>query len=251
MRLLNKINWVFTGVLLHTLKRVLAKRIKGKQNEIWIQAPANKPGIYTRVDFILNYCHNKKVLHVGCTDHPFTKAKLENNSLLHQSLKQVSAKVTGIDNNKDSIEEYRKLTGDNDIYYCDIMQHYPEEIKAGEFDIVLLSEVLEHLKDPAGALDILFEHFNNDTKILVTVPNYAAIDSLAASLHKKESIHPDHFWYFSPYTVTKLFNEKRFKLLQLHFGMYYQKSKKINSVLKAFPFNSDCIIAVFAIKKQV
>lgn len=230
---------------------MLAKRIKGKRNDIWIQTPANKAGIFNRVDFILEYCNSKNVLHIGCTDYPFTKVKLENNSLLHKILKQAAAKTAGIDNNKDSIEEYKILTGDNAIYYCNVMQHYPEEINAGEFDIVLLSEVLEHLSDPARALDVLFEHFNNGTKILVTVPNYAAIGSLAASLHKTESIHPDHYWYFSPYTLTKLFNKEKFKLLDLHFGMYYQRSKKINSLLKAFPFNGDCIIAIFEIKKQV
>lgn len=251
MDLLRKIKWLFTGLLFYILKVVLTDRIKGKRNETWIQTPANKADIFNRVDFILNYCKNRSVLHIGCSDYPFTKQKLENNSLLHQHLKQVAAKVTGIDNNKGSIEEYSRITGDHDIYYSDIMQRYPEEINTDACDVVLLSEVLEHLSDPAGALDILFDHFNSGTHILVTVPNYSAIDSMAASLNKTESIHPDHYWYFSPYTLTKLFNKEKFDLVALHFGMYYQRNKKINSVLKAFPFNGDCIIAIFLIKKQV
>lgn len=248
---LNKIKWVFTGLLFYILKKVLAGRIKGDKNKIWIQYPVKKPGIFNRVDFILEYCKNKNVLHIGCTDHPFTRPKIETGSLLHQNLKQVSAKAIGLDNNHASIEEYRKLTGDNDIYQCDIMQSYPEEIKAAGFDIVLLPEVLEHLSDPSGALEILHRHFNNGTKVLVTVPNYAAMDTLAASLNKTESIHPDHYWYFSPYTLSKLFNRDKFELSDLHFGMYYQRNKKINSVMKAFPYNGDCIIAIFSIKKQV
>ena len=232
------------------LKRVLAYRIKGEQNKIWIQTPEkNKINIYNRVNFILDYCKAKKVLHIGCTDFPFTKDKLKNNSMLHQLLKSVSAKITGIDNNINSIEEYVKLTGDNDVYYCDIMQSYPEEVTPGGYDVILLSEVMEHLIKPAKALDVLHEHFSNGTKILVTVPNYASMAGLAASLNKTEAIHPDHYWYFSPYTLCRLFNKEKFDLEQLHFGMYYQRNTKINAVMKKFPFNADCIIAIFSIKK--
>ena len=232
------------------LKKVLAFRIKGQQNKIWAQTPEKKHiNIYNRVDFILKYCKDKKVVHIGCTDFPFTKAKLENNSLLHQFLQKVTEKITGLDNDKNSIEEYIKLTGAKDVYYGDIMQFYPQVVTGTGYDVILLSEVLEHLINPAKALEVLHEHFSNGTKILVTVPNYVSLSSLAASLNKTESIHPDHYWYFSPYTLCKLFNKEKFQLEQLHFGMYYQRDTKINAVMKNFLFNADCIIAVFSIKK--
>ncbi len=249
MGLTKKINWLITLLSFNILRSILSGRITGKQNKFWLQTPnENKVNIYNRVDFILAYCKNKNVLHIGCTDHPFTAQKLENKSLLHQNLKAVVKNITGIDHNKDSIEEYKNLTGDYNIFYGDIMQAYPEEV-SGEFDCIVLAEVLEHLINPSEALDILHNRFSGKTHILVTVPNYAALDSLAGSLNKTESIHPDHYWYFSPYTLTKLFNKEKFELQQLHFGMYYQIHKKINRVMKKYPFNGDCIIAVFSIKK--
>ncbi|MGI8584028.1 MAG: class I SAM-dependent methyltransferase [Chitinophagaceae bacterium] len=245
-----KISWLGTWLSFKILKRVLVYRITGKQNEFWIQTPKkNKVNIFNRIDFILDYCKNKNVLHIGCTDYPFTEKKLGIGSLLNPLLKQVSANVMGIDNNKDSIEEYTKLTGDKEVYYCDIIQSYPVEISSNSFDIILLSEVLEHLINPAKALNVLHAHFTNGTQILVTVPNYAAIDGMAASLNKKEAIHPDHYWYFSPYTLCKLFDKDKFELHQLNFGMYYQRNTKLNMVMKSFPFNGDCIIAVLSIKK--
>ncbi len=245
-----KISWLSTWVSFNALKKILAYRIKGQENKFWIQTPEkNKVIIFNRIDFILHYCKNKNVLHIGCTDYPFTRQKLENQSLLHENVMRVAASVTGLDNNRNSIEEYIMLTGDNDVYYCDIMQSYPEEISSQKYDIILLSEVLEHLINPAKALDILYNQFNAGTQILVTVPNYAAIDNLAASLNKMETIHPDHYWYFSPYTLCKLFNKEKFELQQLNFGMYYQRKTKINRVMKSFPFNGDCIIAIFSIKK--
>ncbi len=108
---------------------------------------------------------------------------------------------------------------------------------------------MEHLKCPGDAIDILHKAFTNGTQVLVTVPNYMAIDNMAASFNKTETIHPDHYWYFSPYTLCKLFDKDKFELHQLNFGMYYQRNTKLNMVMKSFPFNGDCIIAVFSIKK--
>lgn len=140
-------------------------------------------------------------------------------------------------------------TGDTDVYLCDITKNYPESITQSRFDIILLSEVLEHLKSPGEAIDVLHDTFINGTQVLLTVPNYMAIDNIAASFNKTETIHPDHYWYFSPYTLCRLFDDKRFELLQLNFGMYYQRRTKINAVVKKFPFNGDCIIGIFSIKK--
>ncbi len=247
---LSKTRWAVTWLVLGILKRVLANRVKGENNEQWIQHPAsNNPHIFNRVDFILEACKNKNVLHTGFSDYPFTTQKLKNKNLLHQSLKQAAARVLGVDNDLNSINEYKTITGDNGVYYCDILQSYPPEILKEPFDIILLSEVLEHIENPAKALEILHNNFPSGCKVLVTVPNYASIDCMAASLNKTESIHPDHYWYFSPYTLCKLFNKEMFYLQELHFGMYYQKNTKINSVMKQFPYNGDCIIAIFTIKK--
>lgn len=245
-----KINWLGTWLSFSVLKNLLAYRISGEKNKFWIQVPkSNKATIYNRVDFILDYCKNKNVLHIGCTDFPFTRQKIENKSLLHENLKKVSKKVIGLENNVDSIKEYFELTGDENILYADITKSYPKEIENENFDVILLSEVLEHLVNPSQAIEVLKNSFSAGTKVLVTVPNYASVQAMAASLNQKETIHPDHYWYFSPYTLCRLFSEKGFELNELNFGMYYQLKTKINVVMKKFPFNGDCIIAIFSIKK--
>ncbi len=245
-----KVNWLATWLSFALLKKFLSYRISGEKNKMWLQSVKKNPvKIFNRVDFILNYCEGKNVLHVGFSDHPFTLKKLEDKTLLHLSLKQAAGKVLGVDNNENSINQYVDITGDKDVCLCDITSSYPETIASSNYDIILFSEVLEHLKCPGEAIDVLHKTFVNGTQVLVTVPNYMAIDNMAASFNKTETIHPDHYWYFSPYTLCRLF-DKRFELLQLHFGMYYQRHTKINTVLKTFPFNGDCIIAIFSIKKS-
>ena len=251
MKTLKKINWLATWLSFALLKKFLAYRINGTENKIWLQpVKKNKVNVFNRIDFILDYCKGKNVLHAGFSDHPFTLKKIQAKTLLHLSLKQSAGNVLGIDNNEDSIMQYMDATGDTNVFVCDVTRNYPESIASSGFDVILLSEVLEHLKSPAEAIDVLHDTFIAGTQVLVTVPNYMAIDNMAASFNKTETIHPDHYWYFSPYTLCRFFDDKRFELLQLHFGMYYQRHTKINAVLKKFPFNGDCIIAVFSIKKS-
>ena len=231
------------------LKRSLRYRIKG-ENKYWLQKiPVENVSLFNRVDFILKQCLEKKVLHIGFSDFPYTAEKIENNSLLHLQLKNTTSTLWGLDNNKDALQLYRQLTKDENVVFGDITSHYPVEVTHFNADIVLLSEVLEHLPDPYKAVDILYNSLANGTRILVTVPNYAAVDNIAASIHKSETIHPHHYWYFSPFTLCKLFDDKRFYLEKLHFGMYYQAGKKINAVMHNYPYNGDCIMAIFLMNK--
>lgn len=250
MSISKKINWVVSWAALRALRHTLSHRIQDGKNKMQGLLPKlSAVDIYNRVDFIINFCTNKNVLHIGCTDYPYTFQKLTDNSLLHLQVKQVAATLSGVDNSEQSIKDFRNFTGNHDVYYGDILQSYPPQIIAAEVDVILLSEVLEHLINPVQALDVLHSYFNNGTQVLVTVPNYTSLNSIGASLHKTELIHPDHYWYFSPYTLCKLFGNHKFELQQLYFGMYYQKNKKINAVMKEFSFNADCIIAVFLLKK--
>ena len=231
------------------LKQSLKYRISG-ENTYWLQpVRGNKPAIFNRVDFILNQCMEKRILHIGFTDYPFTVEKINNQTLVHTQLKKITKDLLGLDNDKKTIEQYTVLTGDSNVVYGDITIEYPTQAIAFKPDMILLSEVLEHLSEPYKAIDILYNSFDDGTKILVTVPNYAALDSIVSSISKTEAIHPHHHWYFSPYTLCKLFDDKRFKLLDLNFGMYYLQNTCINRVLKQYPFNGDCIMATFCINK--
>ena len=156
----------------------------------------------------------------------------------------------GLDVEQEAMATYEKLTGDKNYLYADITNNYPEAAVNFKPDIILLGEVLEHLQNPHEAAAIIYNTFATGTKLLVTVPNYMALDNVAASLHKTESVHPHHYWYFSPYTLQRMFNIEKFKLEQLHFGMYYQPQKKINFVLRSNPYCGDCIMAVLSIIKK-
>lgn len=250
MKIINTIKWFATWLSMAVLKRTLHYRLKG-EGAYWLQSVASsEPKIFNRVDFILDHCRDKNVLHIGFTDYPYTEQKIKDGSLLHLQLQQVTGSLVGMDVEETAIQQYISMTKDTRVFNGDITVEYPAPVIEIKPELILLSEVLEHLAEPYRAIEVLYKSFPAGTAVLVTVPNYTALDSLAASLNKTESIHPHHHWYFSPYTLRRLLDDKRFKLEQLHFGMYYQPKSSINVVLKNYPFNGDCIIALFTIIKN-
>jgi ubiquinone biosynthesis O-methyltransferase len=100
-----------------------------------------------------------RVLDVGCG----------NGSELALPLAQLGFQVTGIDIHTPSIDHARQLGVDvtNLSYVCGRV----EELKTTPYDVVILSEVLEHLREPSFLLLAALEHLDQNGIIIVTVPN--------------------------------------------------------------------------------
>jgi SAM-dependent methyltransferase len=249
--MIGKLKWIITGICFAILKKTLRYRLKGSGVQ-WVQAlPFLENSIVNREEFIIDFCKDKSVLHIGFTDYPFTAEKLQQHNLLHTKIKKKAKFIFGIDNNQNSINEYVKLSGDTQVRYADILNEYPNDVLQHNYDVVVFAEVLEHLQNPAKAIALMANTFKANTKILVTVPSYTSLDSISASLNKTESIHPHHYWYFSPYTLNKLFAEHGFVCEKMCFGMYYNTGIKINQVLQHNAFNGDCIVAIFSLNEKL
>jgi len=101
-----------------------------------------------------------RILDVGCG----------NGSQLALPLAQTGFRVRGIDTDKRSIEHARRLAHgtDNVKFMC----RRVEDLPASEtFDVVLLSEVLEHMTNPRDLLAASACHMAPDGMLIVTVPN--------------------------------------------------------------------------------
>lgn len=78
--------------------------------------------------------------------------------------------LTGIDPDSRSIEHARQLAGQssNVTFECGRVEDLPD---ANKFDVVILSEVLEHLERPAEMLAAGANRMNDEGILIVTVPN--------------------------------------------------------------------------------
>lgn len=221
------------------LKRGLHYRISGEQKR-WLQSyPA--AGLVNRKQFITEYCRDKAVLHIGFADAPFTAERIQQQTLLHTQLKATASSLYGVDTNEDAVNNYRTLTGDENVSTVPLREWKQEQ--ASLYELVLVGEVLEHIASPSEFITECTTLLQPGQEVLVTVPNFTSLDSMAASLHTTESVHEDHHWYFSPYTLLRKFNQSAWELKSFAFGVYGEKQP--NFIQRQFPATGDCIIAVF------
>ena len=78
-----------------------------------------KPRLVQRVDFILEQCTDKKVLHLGCANYPYTDASIENDMLLHFELEKVASSLYGLDSDAEGIDILEKH-GSKNVYFADL-----------------------------------------------------------------------------------------------------------------------------------
>ncbi len=154
-----------------------------------------------RLPHIRALCAGKKVLHVGCTDHPVFNP--EHN--LHIQIGDVCAELDGLDTDTAGLEVLSRYV--NGRYFSKV-----SEIE-DEYDLVLVPETIEHVSGIGEFLGSLSQIKFRD--IFITAPcllgwmdcfNYKTYHGRRAGLLSHETdyieeVHPDHKAWFTPYTL--------------------------------------------------
>ena len=117
-----------------------------------------------RVDWMVDQAQGPQVLDVGCSE-----------GIVEVLLARRGEDVTGVETNPEALQFAREL-----------LAKEPEEVRAratliqgdfigeqpvtGQFDTVVLGEILEHLHDPEALLDRSLEHLRPEGRIVITTP---------------------------------------------------------------------------------
>ena len=166
-----------------------------------------------RLDFISNMCAGKRVLHLGCTNAPYTEEAINNNMLLHFELEKTAASLYGFDTDRNGLD-LLEVHGTKNLYFADL-----EDLAALDldetFDVIVAGEMIEHLNNPGLFLTGIRRFMNPDTKLLITTVNaYCGMRFIWYGLRgkrgKAEPVHPDHVAYYSYATLSLLL--KRYAL---------------------------------------
>jgi SAM-dependent methyltransferase len=167
----------------------------------------NKIELVQRVEFIKEACRGRKVLHLGCTNWPYTKEALENNSLLHLELKGLAGELWGFDFDQAGLDVLAEK-GVSNLYRADLEKL--DEVPVDEvFDVIIAGEIIEHLNNPGLFLQGVKRFMNADSKLIITTVNaYCGFRLLYYALRGKggraEPVHPDHVAYYSYSTLSLL-----------------------------------------------
>ncbi|MFN2500504.1 MAG: class I SAM-dependent methyltransferase [Pyrinomonadaceae bacterium] len=160
-----------------------------------------------RLDFIRAICAGKKVLHLGCTDHPYTRQSIDNDLLLHFELEKIASDLWGMDGDEEGIEVLRSQ-GSKQLIVADL-EKLDELTLEAKFDVIIAGEMIEHLNNPGLFLSGIKRFMDEKTELVITTTNaYCAFRFFYYGLRgrggRQEPIHPDHVSYYSFSTLSHL-----------------------------------------------
>ncbi len=134
---------------------------------------ARLSAIYKPVyDFINTQTKPLRILDVGC-----------GYGYLVHSLRRESHRALGIDISSKAIETANKNFGN----YFSI-----SSTPAGKYDLIIATEIIEHVQDPRGFIQQLMESLNPNGALLITTPNKNFYDSINLQAIWKTDLPPVH-----------------------------------------------------------
>ena len=213
-----------------------------------------------RVDFIKEICRGRKVLHLGCTNYPYTEDAIANDMLLHFELGKIAGELYGFDFDRAGIDIIKRAGAEN-IFEADL--EHLENVQLDEkFDVIIGGEMIEHLSNPGLFLDGIKRFMNEDSRLVITTINaYCAMRFMIYGLRgkrgKSEPVHPDHVSYYSFRTLNLILERHGLDVNEFHFydiGAEHRPFNRwiynvVNDVaVRIAPQLSDGVIAVAGLR---
>lgn len=220
----------------------------------------NKLRVVQRVEFIKSICAGRKVLHLGCTNWPYTQDSIDNDMLLHLELAESASKLVGFDFDQQGLD-ILSASGVDNLYRADLENL--DEVPLNEtFDVIIGGEMIEHLSNPGRFLKGIQRFMDPKTQLVITTINaYCAMRFLIYGLRGKggrnEPVHPDHVAYYSYSTLNLMLERAGLGVKEFMFydiGVEHRPFNRwfynvFNDVaVRMFPQFSDGVIAVVGLK---
>ena len=202
-----------------------------------------------RDEYLADYCRNKKVLHIGACDAPFTREKLADGLLLHSKLNHSAEKVVGLDIDTDAIE-YLRDNGIQDIVHLDMNDLNKID---SEPDVIIFGETIEHLENIKTGLSNIMAAMNENTHLLISTPNALSLLNVFNAFFRKEHCHPDHVVTFTPTTLVQCLDKSNLAIEEINFTFLNRKRLSVykqiwRKLALIFPWYSETLIVSCRLK---
>ncbi len=133
-------------------------------------------GFFARDPLIIKYCTDRTVLHLGCigeTDASVDQKVKTRERHLHFKVGNVARTLYGVDLDGEAISRYQKTYDSPNLYIGDVEKLEKISIKMtfDYFDIILFSDLMEHISNPGLALEGIKHFINGNSLVLISVPH--------------------------------------------------------------------------------
>ncbi|MFQ5471231.1 MAG: class I SAM-dependent methyltransferase [Gammaproteobacteria bacterium] len=167
----------------------------------------------SKEEMVLRYCKGADVLDIGCVQllGDFTTENLK--QTLHYRIRSVAKRLVGVDLEEDGVNGLNKLG-------CECYSTLVEDahkLDIGEFDIILLGDIIEHIPDPSSFIISLHSFLKSNGLLICTTPNALAYSNPLFILFNRELTRKQHVAWYCRVTLTNLFKLSGFSLHEMHF----------------------------------
>jgi 2-polyprenyl-3-methyl-5-hydroxy-6-metoxy-1,4-benzoquinol methylase len=164
---------------------------------------ANKEAVYFSIKEILEKDVGKeaRILEVGAGLGYLTYA-----------IRKEGFNIVGLDISSDAVEQAKIKFGD--YFICGDIYEFRND-NEGRFDVIILTEVIEHISDPAGFCDALLKLIKNDGQLIITTPNKSSFSS--EEIWETE-LPPVHLTWLSETSFKSIAKQKNLSLSFFNFS---------------------------------
>jgi len=152
----------------------------------------------------------RRVLDIGC-----------GNGTLCRTLADAGLSVVGLDPSPSGIACARRLVPEGSFYEMGV-EADPDLLPDAGFDAVVSTEVIEHLPSPALLLQFAAAKLRDRGILVISTPYHGYLKNLLISLSGRWDSHHTSLWdgghirFWSRRTLTRLFLENGFGVLEFH-----------------------------------
>ena len=145
------------------------------------------------------------------------------NGYLAGKLAALGYDVTGVDASPSGIEIARHTYAQAKFIFAAVDGSLPQDAQAGTFDLVVSSDVIEHLYRPADLLEAAARVLKPKGQILIGTPYHGYLKNLALGLSGRMDAHfcvlddGGHIKFFSVKTLSTLLKQQGFTNLKFSF----------------------------------
>jgi 2-polyprenyl-3-methyl-5-hydroxy-6-metoxy-1,4-benzoquinol methylase len=163
-------------------------------------------------------CKGLSVLDVGCVGQDYD---YDNPLWLHNLIKSSSASLDGVDIQEEGIRLLREKG-------YSVFSAEDLSISVRSYDIIVMSDVIEHVNDPVGFLKFYAGFLVPGGKILITTPNAHGIRNFTSILIRNSySVNPEHTLWLCPKTMLEIASRAGLEFVDFFWLREYYRFKDI------------------------
>ena len=165
-------------------------------------------GVYRAISNISKEIGSTKILEIG-----------SGLGYLTYALRKAGYNITGLDISQEAVNKANEKYGD--YYICaDVIEYKRNPEK---YDLLILTEVIEHLNEPMIFMQCLLSLLKEDGHIILTTPNKSFFPKDAIWIN---DLPPVHCWWFSENSFVEIANQLNCNASFVDYSPYYKNHTK-------------------------